>query len=58
MKGRVVIHEYVIVGAMSMVTKSLPEWKICRGIPARVLKERSKKLKELEQQFLDLNNNY
>lgn len=73
-KGRVVLHEYVIVGAtsvilpgieigegtaigaMSMVEKSLPEWKICRGIPARVLKERSKKLIELEQQFLDSNN--
>lgn len=69
-KGRVVINEYVIVGAtsiilpgveigegtavgaMSMVIKSLPEWKICSGIPARVLKDRSKKLKELEQQYL------
>lgn len=67
--GRVVIHEYVIVGAttvilpgveigegtavgaMSMVEKSLPAWKICRGIPARVLKDRSKKLKDLEQQL-------
>jgi acetyltransferase-like isoleucine patch superfamily enzyme len=73
-EGRVVIHEYVIVGAssvilpgveigegtavgaMSMVEKSLPEWKICKGIPARALKERSKRLIELEQQFLDLNN--
>lgn len=73
-KGRVVINEYVIVGAtsvilpgveigegaavgaMSMVTKSLPEWKICRGIPARALIARSKKLKKLEQQYLDLNN--
>jgi galactoside O-acetyltransferase len=73
-KGRVILHEYVIVGAtsvilpgleigegtavgaMSMVTQSLPEWKICRGIPARILKERSKKLKGLEQQFLDINN--
>lgn len=73
-KGRVVINEYVIVGAtsvilpgveigegaavgaMSMVTKSLPEWKICRGTPARALMARSKKLKKLEQQYLDLNN--
>lgn len=47
------IGEGTAVGAMSMVTKSLPEWKICRGIPARVLKERSKQLKELEQQFLE-----
>jgi len=74
-KGRVVLQEYVIigassvilpgveigegtaVGAMSMVTKSLPEWKICRGIPARALMDRSKKLKELEQQLKSLNNN-
>jgi galactoside O-acetyltransferase len=50
------IGEGTAVGAMSMVVKSLPEWKICRGIPARVLKDRSKKLKEIEQQFSDLKN--
>lgn len=73
-KGKVVLHEYVIVGAtsvvlpyveigegtavgaMSMVERSLPEWKICRGIPARALKERSKNLKEKQEQFLNLNN--
>lgn len=72
-KGRVVIKEYAIVGAtsvilpgveigegtavgaMSMVTNNLPEWKICRGIPARALMERSKKLKELEKKFHELN---
>lgn len=72
-KGKVVINEYAIVGAtsvilpgveigegaavgaMSMVTKNLPEWKICRGIPARALMERSKKLKELERNFHELN---
>lgn len=41
------IGEGTAVGAMSMVMKSLPEWRICSGIPARVLKDRSKKLKEL-----------
>lgn len=73
-RGRVIIHEYVIVGAtsvilpgveigegtaigaMSLVDKSLPEWKICSGIPARALKVRSEKLKELEHQFVYLNN--
>ena len=50
------IGEGTAVGAMSMVINSLPEWKICRGIPARVLKDRSKKLKVLEQQYLDFNN--
>jgi galactoside O-acetyltransferase len=47
------IGEGTAVGAMSMVAKSLPEWKICSGIPARVLKDRSQKLKELERQYLD-----
>lgn len=47
------IGEGTAVGAMSMVEKSLPEWKICRGIPARVLKERSQRLKELEIEFLN-----
>lgn len=45
------IGEGTAVGAMSMVIKSLPEWKVCRGIPARVLKDRSKNLLELEKQF-------
>jgi galactoside O-acetyltransferase len=71
-KGKVVIQEYVIigatsvilpgveigegtaVGAMSMVIKSLPEWKICRGIPARPVMDRSKKIKELEKQYAEL----
>lgn len=70
-KGRVVLQEYVIigaasvilpgikigkgaaVGAMSLVTKNLPEWKICMGIPARAIMDRSKKLIKLEQQFKD-----
>lgn len=46
------IGEGTAVGAMSMVEKSLPAWKICRGIPARVLKERSKRLQDLEIEFL------
>lgn len=50
------IGEGTAVGAMSLVAKNLPEWKICSGIPARVVKERSKKLKELERQLADLNN--
>jgi galactoside O-acetyltransferase len=48
------IGEGTAVGAMSMVAKSLPEWKICSGIPARPLKDRSKKLLELEKQYSDL----
>lgn len=47
------IGEGTAVGAMSMVVKSLPEWKICSGIPVRVINDRSQKLKELEQQYLE-----
>lgn len=71
---RVVLNEYVIVGAtsvilpgveigegtavgaMSIVSRSLPEWKICSGMPARALKDRSRKLKELELQLKSQNN--
>lgn len=39
------------VGAMSMVAKSLEPWGIYVGAPARRIKDRSKKLLELERQF-------
>ena len=35
------------VGAMSLINKSLPPWGIYAGIPARRLKERSRKLLDL-----------
>lgn len=41
------------VGAMSMVTKSLEEWGVYFGCPVKRLKNRSKKLLELETKFLD-----
>jgi acetyltransferase-like isoleucine patch superfamily enzyme len=40
----VTIFEGVTVGAMSLITENLNEWKIYKGIPARFLKNRSKKL--------------
>jgi galactoside O-acetyltransferase len=49
------IGEGAAVGAMSLVAKSLPEWKICSGIPARALKDRSKRIIELDQQLLNKN---
>lgn len=42
------IGEGVAVGAMSLVTKSLPCWSICYGIPARFVKNRSKKMLSIE----------
>lgn len=33
-----------VVGALSLVTKDLPEWSICVGIPARKIKDRNKKM--------------
>jgi len=42
------IGEGAAVGAMSLVNKNLPEWKICSGIPARPFKVRSRKLTEFE----------
>ena len=41
------IGEGTAVGAMSLINRSLPEWKICSGFPARPVKERSRKLADL-----------
>jgi len=38
-----------IVGALSLVTKSIPEWGMYVGIPVKKLKNRSRKLLDLEQ---------
>jgi galactoside O-acetyltransferase len=40
------------VGAVSLVNKSLDEWSIYAGNPIKKIKERSKRLLELEEQFL------
>jgi len=40
------IGEGVAIGAMSLVTKDVPEWGIYAGVPCRRLKERSRKLLE------------
>lgn len=48
----VVIEEGVAVGAMSMVTKSTSAWAVYFGIPAKKIKERSRKLLDLEGEYL------
>ncbi len=40
----VLLNEGVAVGAMSLVNKTLPQWSICYGIPAKWQRERSKNL--------------
>lgn len=44
----VTVGEGTAVGAMSLVNNNLEAWKIYAGIPARYIKDRSKKLIELE----------
>lgn len=48
----VVIHEGVAVGSMSLVKSSLDAWGIYAGIPCKRIKERSKKVLELEEELL------
>lgn len=43
----VTIHEGSIVGALSLVTKNIPEWSIYVGIPAKKLRDRTKGLLKL-----------
>lgn len=48
----VTLEEGVAIGAMSLVRKSIPAWKIAVGSPAKVVLERKKKILELEKEFL------
>ena len=47
------VGEGSAVGAMSLVNKSLDEWGIYFGSPVKKLKNRSKKLLELEKTYLE-----
>lgn len=47
------IGEGSSVGALSLVTKSLPDWHICHGIPCRPVRPRSRDLLAQETRFLD-----
>jgi len=38
------LHEGAAIGAMSLIQKDIPAWKIAIGIPAKVLKDRKKEL--------------
>ena len=43
----VMIHDGAVVGALSLVTKDIPEWSIYVGIPARKIRDRKKGLLNL-----------
>lgn len=49
----VIVKEGSSVGAMSLITKSLQPWGVYAGIPVRYLKERSKKILDLEKRMLE-----
>ncbi len=49
----VIVAEGTAVGAMSLVRKSTEAWSIYLGNPAVKLKSRSRKLLELEKQYLN-----
>lgn len=49
----VIIGEGSSVGAMSLCMKSLEPWGIYAGIPVKRIKERSKKLLEMEKSLLE-----
>lgn len=49
----VVISEGTVTGIFTLVNKSLPEWGIYVGIPARKLKDRSKNLLALADKYLN-----
>ena len=48
----VTLHEGAAVGAHSLITRDMDEWSISAGIPAVNIKPRSRKMIELEKQFL------
>lgn len=48
----VIIEEGCSIGAMTLVTRSTEPWKIYSGIPAKIVKERSKDILNIEKDFL------
>lgn len=49
----VTISEGTSVGSMSLCNKTLEEWSVYVGIPAKKVGERKKKILTLEQQFIE-----
>jgi len=53
----VTLKEGCAIGALSLVKDDMPAWKICLGNPARPILNRSKRILELEKEFMDNINN-
>ncbi len=49
----VTIGEGTSIGAMSLVTKSTKEWSLYYGIPAKMIKKKSRDLLKLEVKYLE-----
>lgn len=49
----VVIGEGTAVGSMSLVNKSIGDWSIYAGIPCQRIKDRSRNLLQIEEQFME-----
>jgi dTDP-4-amino-4,6-dideoxy-D-glucose acyltransferase len=54
----VTIGEGVSVGALSLINRDCDRFKIYVGVPAKAIKDRSRKLLELEKQFLERNQSH
>jgi len=50
----VTLEEGVAVGALSLVNKSFPEYKIVVGCPAKIIKDRRQDIKNLEKEFMKM----
>ena len=50
------LGEGCAVGAMSLVKQNVQSWTMVGGIPAHYLKERKRKILELEKDFLQQEN--
>jgi Acetyltransferase (isoleucine patch superfamily) len=48
----VIIHEGVSVGAMSLVKRTLPAWRIYAGVPVKEIRQRSNKLLQFIEKSL------
>ena len=48
----VTLHNGVAVGALSLVDKDVEDFKICAGVPAKVIKDRKKDLETMEHRFV------
>ncbi len=49
----VLIGEGTAVGAMSLVNRSLESWGMYVGVPCKKIKDRSRKLLEIEKEFIE-----